>query len=102
MSWHLIIDAAVNLACIVVGVLVGYKVRWNRARPNYKLLNSVVIFIMCGLWYITGLWLHIDFVLGPIRELPYQQTQRFGVFALLALSYGLFLLLSGTGRAKDE
>lgn len=55
----------------------------------------------CGLWWITGMLFHVNFELNPGGEVGYKNTYWFGIVAIAALIYGIYLILAGKGRASD-
>jgi hypothetical protein len=101
MISHDLFDAAINLACVVTGFVVAFRIRWRGKQPSSKLLPTIGAFIIFSLWFVTGVFMHIDFVINVFRPIPYTKTYFFGLIALAWLIYGAYLFAAGKAKASD-
>jgi hypothetical protein len=94
--------AAVNVGCMVAGLGLGFWIHIGTWQPGAKFFVAIATFTTFGLWFVTGVVFHVDFVINPfVRTVPFYSCYRFGVMALIPLLYGLFLLITGKARATD-
>jgi hypothetical protein len=92
----------VNVGCFIAAVVFGLKVHWKDKQPSFQFCLALSMFTLFTLWWLTGVWLHVDFALNPLSgPIPYTKAHRFAFGSFGFGLYGLYLFVAGKARARD-